>query len=277
MYARVLKFWDEVRSSYWFLPLLMTLAAVVLATVTTALDKAYEHDWIEAVPWLIENRPEGARTTLSTIAGSMITVAGVVFSITIGGVVSASGQPGARLLTNFMRDRGNQVTLGTFIATFLYCLLVLRMVRSPEEFAQPGVDEEIAAGFVPHIGMLGALLLALCSVGVLIYFIHHVPRSIHVSNVVAEIGKELRRKVETRFPEAFGQPIPDEVDPRDVEPEDFTERSVPISADGSGYIQAVDEDSLFRIAVDNKLILVLHSRPGVFARPGKTLVQAYPK
>jgi uncharacterized membrane protein len=276
MHPRLLKFWDALRESYWFIPLLMTTAAIALAAVTTALDKTHGRDWLEAVPWLIENRPDGARQILSTIAGSMITVAGVVFSITVVAVVHASAQLGPRLLTNFMRDRGNQITLGTFIATFLYCLLVLRTVQSPEDALTPG-GEDLAAGFVPHIGMLGALILTLCSVGVLIYFIHHIPRSIHVSHVVAEVGKELRRKVERRLPEALGEPAPEDVDRSAIEPDDFAERAVTVDADGSGYVQAVDEKALLEIAFTNDLILVLHARPGVFVRPGKALVEAYPQ
>jgi uncharacterized membrane protein len=277
MQPRLLKFWDEVRASYWFIPLLMTIAAIVLAAVTTALDKTYGHDWLEAVPWLIENRPDGARQILSTIAGSMITVAGVVFSITVVAVVHASAQLGPRLLTNFMRDRGNQITLGTFIATFLYCILVLRTVQSPEDAMTPGAGEDLAAGFVPHIGMLGALVLTLCSVGVLIYFIHHIPKSIHVSHVVAEVGKELRLKVEQRLPEGFGEPVPEDVERSEVEPDDFGERAVTVEADGSGYVQAVNEKALLDIAVENDLILELHVRPGIFVRPGKALVEAYPR
>ncbi|WP_333981088.1 DUF2254 family protein [Sphingomonas aerolata] len=142
--------------------------------------------------WLYASRPDGARQVLSSVGGSMITVAGTVFSVTIAAVVYASGQYGPRLLTNFMRDRGNQVTLGTFIATFLYCLLVLRTIHS--------ADESGGYGFVPNLALLVGVLLALCSIAVLIYFIHHVPSKIHINSVIEDVGDRLLRGIDDRFP-----------------------------------------------------------------------------
>ena len=191
MRAHLLDLWDTLRSSYWFIPSLMAVGAVVLSVVTTMADGRVGSDWIDGVSWLYANKPEGARTLLSTVAGSMIGVAGVTFSITIASVVYASGQYGPRLLSNFMRDTGNQVTLGTFIATFLYGLLVLRTIRTADEGsggANPSGD--LTGAFVPHIAILVGLVLALASIAVLIYFIHHVPDSIHVSNVIAGIGRD---------------------------------------------------------------------------------------
>ena len=96
------------------------------------------------------NEPDGARLLFSTIARSMIGVAGIGFSITVAAVAFASGQFGPRLLTNFMRDRVNQVTLGVFISTFLYCLLVLRVVRSDDD-----------GSFIPHISIRMGVVFAL--------------------------------------------------------------------------------------------------------------------
>lgn len=133
MRARLLPLWAHLRESYWFLPTVMAFFAVLLAGGMIMLDSYEGSDWMDRFAWLYASRPNGARQVLSAIGGSMITVAGTVFSVTIAAVVYASGQYGPRLLSNFMSDRGNQVTLGTFIATFLYCLLVLRTIRSPEE------------------------------------------------------------------------------------------------------------------------------------------------
>ena len=120
MHARFVKFWNTVRASYWFFPTIMALGAVVMATTLTTVDARYGAEWLfERFDWLHVNQPDGARAVLSTIAGSMITVAGVTFSITIAAVAFASSQFGPRILTNFMEDRGNQITLGTFIGTFL--------------------------------------------------------------------------------------------------------------------------------------------------------------
>lgn len=279
MKVQLLKYWETIQASYWFIPTLMALGAVALSIVTTTIDADIGSDWMEHVDWLHANRPEGARALLSTIAGSMITVAGVTFSITIVAVSHATSQFGPRLLTNFMRDRGNQVTLGTFIATFLYCLLVLRTIRSPEE-APLGPDlgiTTISGAFVPHLSLLCGVILAMASIGVLIYFIHHVPESIHASNVTAGIGRELNEQINSLFPETVGYGAPeDDYDPRSDIPENFIEKAVPIFANGSGYVQHIDEARLLRTAVASDLLLRLEYRPGDFVVAGRPLVLACP-
>ena len=99
-----------------------------------------------------------------------------------------------------MSDRGNRVTLRTFIATYLYCLLVLRAIRSPDE-AGSGV------GFVPNVALLVGVVLALCSIAVLIFFIHHVPSRIHISSVIEDVGARLLIDINQRFPRFIGAPV----------------------------------------------------------------------
>ena len=268
MHARLLALWDDLLSSYWFIPSLMTVGALIAAFAIVHLDGVLGPGWIENVSWLRANKPDGARQLLATVAGSMIGVAGVTFSITIASVVYASGQYGPRLLTNFMADRGNQITLGTFIATFLYCLLVLRTIRAADEKAGDAAD---AFGpFVPHIAILVAFGLALASIAVLIFFIHHVPESIHVSNVIAGVGRELDTRVQTLFPERVGEEA--EQHTAVIAPEPGTD----VAADGPGYIQGVDSDALVAIAVEHDLVLHVCARPGDFVAEGDALVQAAP-
>jgi uncharacterized membrane protein len=283
MRAPLLQFWERLRSSYWFIPSLMCAGAFGLGVLMPMVDHWVGDDWIEELSWIYANKPEGARDLLSTVAGSMISVAGVTFSITIVAVSHAAGQYGPRLLTNFLRDRGNQFTLGTFLATFLYSLIVLRTVR--------GLDEDDGGIFVPHIALLGALAFALASIGVLIYFIHHTSQSIHISNVVAGIGKALTRGVERLFPKPLGQPPPgarqrgsEETDTHDAErntvarqvPDDLFAQAEAVKADGAGYIQAIDEDGLLETAREHDLVLRLLYRPGDFVSDGKVLVLATP-
>jgi uncharacterized membrane protein len=250
--------WAAIRSSYWFVPSLMALAAVLLGILMIWFDAQHGASWIEGLSWYQQVRSDGARAVLSTIAGSMITVAGVVFSITIVALSYASSQYGPRVLTNFMSDRGNTVTLGTFVATFLYCLVVLRTIR--------GGDED----FVPQYAVLVAMLLAICSIGVLIYFIHHVLRSIHINNVAARIGERLIDDVARRFPVLLGD-----------EPTDSRHSAVPtlssnwqtVCADVAGYIQSVDEDALIAIAAERDFLITLRCRPGDFVSSGRTLAE----
>ncbi|HUG00505.1 MAG TPA: DUF2254 domain-containing protein [Longimicrobiales bacterium] len=292
--AALLKSWEDVRSSYWFIPTIMALGAILLSIVAVYVDSTIGSDWLGAVPWLYENRPAGARDLLSTIAGSMITVAGVTFSITIAAVAYAASQFGPRLLTNFMGDRGNQVTLGVFISTFLYCLLVLRTIRDPSEVsARVALDATVAAAetaFVPHTAILVGLALAVLSVGVLIYFIHHVPQSIHVSNVIAAVGRDLIEGIDGLFPEEVGEDAraaarsrepgragagPD-ARPRDLSPDPAPPDAVAVRARATGYVQRLDVGGPAEIAEEHGLVVRLVLRPGDFARDGQPLAYAWP-
>lgn len=176
--ARLANLWESLRTSYWFVPTLMTAGGVALSFASVHLDERVNYKWVRTVGWIWAGGAEGARQVLSTIAGSMITVAGVAFSITIVALTLASNQFGPRLLRNFVRDAGNQIVLGTFIATFVYCLLVLRTVRGED-------DTE----FVPYVSVTLGVAFALTSLGVLIYFIHHVAISIQAENLIASVAR----------------------------------------------------------------------------------------
>ena len=278
MRAWLLRLADKLGSSYWFIPSIMAVCAVVLATGMIVLDVTHGSAWIKSIPYLYQARPEGARQMLSSIGGSMITVAGTVFSVTIAAVVYASGQYGPRLLTNFMRDRGNQVTLGTFIATFIYCLLVLRTVRS--------ADEAGGYSFVPDLSLLVAVGLALCSIAVLIFFIHHVPSKIHINSVIEEIGDALIDAIEKRFPRFLGEPRPEdeELAERAKLPDAFRkEASADVAAEreainarSTGYLVMIDEGVLFDVAKRHDLVIRLQYQPGDFAHVGRALAEVTP-
>ena len=269
MKAPLLKYWESTRDSYWFLPSLMALGAIALATLLTPAGGLVDAGGIAQNDWLRVSDPNGARALLSTLAGSMITVAGVTFSIAIAAVAYTASQYGPRLLNNFMQDRGNQFTLGIFIATFLYCLLVLRTIQGD------GGAEGI---YIPHLALLVGVALALCSIGVLIYFIHHVPAFIHVSNMIARAGNDLHGQIAALFPGTIGYDPPDreDYDPQADLPDDFLACSAPVRADAVGYVQHIDEAGLMRTALQHDLVLRLEYRPGDFVSAGKAFVYAWP-
>ncbi|GGD91440.1 hypothetical protein GCM10011515_08870 [Tsuneonella deserti] len=246
-----------LRSSYWFIPSMMAIIAIGLGVVMIWVDARFSHGWIEGLSWYQQVRPEGAREILSTIAGSMITVAGVVFSITIVALSYASSQYGPRVLTNFMSDRGNTITLGTFIATFLYCLVVLRTIRGGDD------------AFVPQYAVFVAMLLAGCSIGVLIYFIHHVPQSIHINHVVARIGEQLIADTSERFPARIGLK-PDGSHVGHAVPATHT---VQVFSNEAGYIQSIDEDGILGLATQADALIKLELGPGDFTSAGRTLAE----
>lgn len=270
MKARLLHLWEIWNSSYWFLPAIMLAGSVLLAWGTLAVDRGlFVGDARPA--WTYSGGGEGARSLLSVVAGSTITVAGVVFSITTATLAQASSQFGPRLLRNFMRDTGNQVVLGTFVATFMYCLLVLRTVRAA------GEDGSATAAFVPHVSVTAAVLLAAASLCVLVYFIHHVSAALQAPHVVAAVGRDLEQAIARMFPEDLGHAPPPGCDPeRDVPPELRTAAAAPVPSFDDGYLQAVDQEGLMDLARERDLVLRLIARPGEFVIAGGPLLTAWP-
>jgi uncharacterized membrane protein len=261
------KYWNRIRYGFWFLPAGMAGVAVALALVSVTVDEPLT-EWLALnLGWTFTGGAEGASAVLGIVAGSMITIAGVVFSMTLVVLSLASAQLGPRLLRVFMSDSTTQVVLGTFIATFLYCLLVLRTIRRAEEVA-----------FVPHLSVTLGVLLAVASVGVLIYFIHHVCVSIQANEIAARVGKELIERIDHLFPEHIGrgaQGIPTE--PPDAGFfEAFDQEARPVGAAGDGYLQFIDGEALLALAVDEDLVVRLERKPGNYVVASCPLVLVWP-
>jgi uncharacterized membrane protein len=244
---------------------MLALAAFALSFLLVELDRLLGQETAGEFGWLYTFGPEGARAVLSAIASSMITVAGLTFSITMLTLQLASSQFGPRMLRDFMRDRGNQVVLGTFIATFLYCLMVLRTVR--------GTDE---ASFTPHLAVAFGVLLAVASLAVLIFFIHHVATSIRVETLLADLGRQALEAVERLYPAEIGA-APLEAKPVDEMREDDMRSATPgattmLTSMSSGYVQRIDHESLMRVACAHDLVLRIEARPGAFVAAGSPLL-----
>lgn len=262
MKTRLAHLWEMLVTSYWFVPSIMLVAAAAFAIGILWLDVVLPPE-VKSWAWLYSGGSAGARSLLSTVAGSVMTVAGVVFSITIMILAQASSQFGPRLLRTFMRDTGNQVVLGTFLSTFLYCLLVLRRVYGPDN-----------GGFVPHIAVTVAVLLAIASMAVLIYYIHHISTMLQASNVVAAMGQEFDRAIERAFPHQLGaqggwsspEPLPP----------DFESTCLPVLSTKDGYIQALNADPLMKLAVKHDLLVRLDRRPGQYVMKGHPLLHVWP-
>lgn len=261
---RLIAIWDRLRTSFWFLPTLMTLGAIALSFVLIAVDGEVKDEVYRKIDWVYLFGPEGARAILSAIASSMITVAGLTFSITMLTLQLASSQFGPRLLRNFMSDRGNQIVLGTFISTFVYCLLVLRTIKGVE-----------GSSFVPHLSVAIGVLLALASLAVLIYFIHHTAHSIRIESVLARLAEETQEAIDRLYPEKLGnEPAPEQEGP-DAFPPAGT-RACGVQPDHSGYVQYVDAETLMSLARERDVVVRVLVLPGAFVTPATTVLEVAP-
>ena len=249
MIARIRKLLSDLRETFWLIPGLMVLAGVLLALLLVSVDRGgIPSDWLSQGSWLYTGGATGARTLLGTVASSTIGVAGTVFSITIAALSLAAGQMGPRLLSNFTKDRGNQITLGAFLGTFSYALMVLRSVRTPDE-----------GDFVPHLALSVGILLAFVCVATLVYFVGHMANRISVDTVIDLVGDDVRSAIERLTVEST-QPAPP--------PDTFWNRASLISDPRRGYLQQLDESGLADWAHEHGTAIRLLVRPGHYVFPG---------
>ena len=199
---------------------------------------------------------DDARSILSVIATSVLGVAGVTFSITIVAVSFASSNFGPRLVGNFMRDRGNQVTLGTFIGTFVFCLITLASVQG----ASAGKSGAEVQEFVPYLSVVTALFLALVCVCVLIYYIHHIAETINIENIISDICLQLKSRIIETYPNNQSDVL--KVDAVDFQTAAAGFSSKRVSCESVGYVQAIDHDKLVEMAESMTLLMQVHYRPG---------------
>lgn len=253
-------FWFALRSSLWFVPGLMIAGSIILAFLLIDAQTLVDREMLLKYPRLFGLGTDGSRGMLTAIAGSMLTVAALAFSMTLAALAQASAQYSPRILRNFMRDRINQFVLGYFVSVFAYCLIVLRTIRGAEELT-----------FVPSLAVMGGLILAIGGIIVLIYFIHHIATSLQVSHIIGGIVDETREAVETLFPKEMGKPAEkSEKSEAQIIAEYKNWRKIPAQA--SGYIQYVDTDQLTEWSQENKFIVKMERGIGQFVGKGAALV-----
>jgi len=255
--------WTKLRSSFWFVPSLMITLSIAFAVVLVEADSAGSDRWLNQWPRLFGVGPEGARQMLSTLAGSMMSVMGITFSMTLVALALAASQYTSRILSNFMRNRITQITLGGFAGIFAYCLIVLRTIRGGS-----GIVE-----FVPSLAVFFAFVMALCGIGVLVFFIHHIALSIQAASIIAAIAAETSAAIDRFFPK---QPAHEPDATADAENEQLLpaqdERTwYAVPAKASGYIQNVDYAALLELARDSRILLRMEQGIGAFIVQHATL------
>lgn len=240
----------------------MIIGSIVLAFALIEVDGRIKREWLIAYPRIFGLGADGSRGMLTAIAGSMLTVAALAFSLTLSIIAQASGQYTPRILRNFMRDRINQFILGYFVSVFAYCLIILRTIRGADEIK-----------FVPSLGVVVGLILAIGGIIVLIFFIHHIATSLQVTNIVKGIEVETSEVIETIFPEQMGEAA-DEDEKEQAEKVEELVDWYRVESLLSGYIQYVNTDALLEFACENDLYLRMDHGIGQFVVEGTTLVSS---
>ncbi len=245
---------NTVSASLWFLPTAMVLAAAAAAVGLVTLDESLGSRVVGRWPLVLSAGPQEARSLLSSIATAVASIAATTFSITIVALALAAQQYTPRMLHNYISGRGNQVALGILAGTFVYSLLVLRSVRTDRDF-------------VPALALTGALVLALVSTGVFIYFIHHIASTIQDTSITADIERRTLATIGRAFGERAGEAAGES-----------PAAGVAVAAeDTSGYVQVVEIEELLELMTEHDLVLVVRRGAGEFVSKGGVLATLSPQ
>lgn len=229
-------FWRNLNASLWFVPTLMVASAMGLAYGLVSIDLRISHGWVKDYPLLFGAGASGARGVLTAIAGSMMTVASLGFSLTLSTLGQVSSQYTSRVLRNFMSSRVNQMVLGSFVSIFVYCLLVLRTIRDGDE-----------GGFIPPLAVTGGLVLALLGIGVLVFFIHHMASIMQAGVIIGGVAEETEAAIQRLFPQELGTAASEPAQQALFgQADELT--WIPVPAAATGYVQTIDEEGLLALA-----------------------------
>ena len=265
----MLGFRAKITDSFWFTPLVMGVTGLLMALGLVYLDRLIIGTGIK-VP-LSDMGADGSRGILVAIAGSVLGVAATSFSITTSVLATASSTYGPRLVRNFMSDNRNQFVLGSFGASFIYCLMVLRTIRDASD---------IGPQFVPSLAINFAIILGILNVILLIYFIHHISDSIQISTLISRVRDDLIRSIETIYPiDEKSDSFPD--DKESLQPRARFAEALPpdnpylVMTKADGFVTWIDYNAIVRRATEHDALVKLEVQPGDYVFMGMVVAKVW--
>jgi uncharacterized membrane protein len=261
--SRVWALRDAWRVQLWPVPTLGVTLGVAAGFGLPRLDAAVD-DRLPAslATHLFGGGADAARAVLSAIAGSMITVTSLTFSLTVVTLQLASSQYSPRLLRTFSRDRVVHGTLALFLSTFVYALTVLRTVRTAD-------DDQ--ATFVPQLSVTLAFALALASVLALVGFLAHLTGQVRVEAVLRNVHAEASATARAVTAEH------DDSGPTRAALPTRPTTAEPVLARSSGFLVAVDEEDLLAAAEEADAVVLVEALPGASVVAGTPVGVAWPR
>ncbi|MBP1841123.1 DUF2254 domain-containing protein [Formosa algae] len=256
----------KLKATFWFIPVLIILLAIGLSIGLVSLDQVINLPQDGLGRFFFVNSADSARSILSTISGAMIGVAGTVFSITLVALTLASSQFGPRLIRNFMYVRLNQVVLGSYVATYIYCLLILNAIKESDQYT-----------FMPSLSILVAIIAACINILLLIVFIHQIATSIQADNVISDISIIISKQIKSLFPEHMGNELRYENTLNiDYIKSNYSEIKT-ITSPKNGYFQYIDNETLLTTVTEFNGLVELYFKPGDHLVEGIVLGKIYKK
>ena len=244
--------WDRLKSALWFVPALCLMAGLLLGVAGVWLEWAYPLPYEKQLSW-IRTTASNSQMVLSALVGALMTVIGLIFSLTMVALSQTGAQYGPRLIRIVIDSTRMQVILGAFLGTALFTLIVLRSITTPQE----------GPTFVPHVSVLAAQLASIACICLLVDFTSYIGRSLRAEYLIIRVARQLASRPEHVYPRSA---LPGEGE-RVIQGETdrFTGRvRLEVLAGGTGYLQAVDLGRLLKFAGAHELLIDVPVRPGHF-------------
>ncbi len=237
---------SHIRSSLWFIPVMCVIGGVLLSFATIAIDRSTD---FTLIPESLTGGPDAAISILATVAGSMVSLAALVLTITMVVVQLAMGQFSPRIVQTFLRDKPSQLAIGLFVATFAHAMLAMREVHFDR------------GGSVPGLAIVVAYVLIVISIAALVLYVHHIGQSLRVSALLELVGDGTRKAIEKLYPD-HGEPAPED-------------GARTIATPRSGVLSYVNHDRLVEVASEAGCCLELVPAIGDFSPAGAPLVHVH--
>jgi uncharacterized membrane protein len=257
--------WDRLKVSFWFAPLVMSVAAILLAWVMYWVDVHIPNAWLQNNRLVLTGSVAELRNTLITIATTTLATAGVVFTLLTLPLSTVAAQYGSRLLRVFLGDRITQLVLGMFVATFVYCISAATSI--------PAARIQFEA---PQLTATVGLLLMMATFASLILLVQHISTMLQAPNIAAAAGAELLEVVRAEIPDEISSG--DSHKPSSQEaPDALVETGgSPVRVRGTGYIQYIDPEYMLTLVQERDLVIRLLHKPGHFVSRGEVVALVWP-
>ncbi len=257
------EFFINLKSNYWLIPALLITSITIMTLVLINIDIKYDHDvnYVKLLGWY-NIGPYGAREIFSVIATSTITVASIVFSITILALSQASNQISPRILPHFMGNSFTQITLGLIAGIFVYCLLVLEIIHTGHFVPE----------FAPKLAIIFGIILSIFGVVFLVAFIYHIAYQLQAAVIIAKITEHALQSIQRIFPK---QLMDTAIEKNEIvlDQDLKTMPWLAIPATKTGYIVCIDQEKLLNFASANDVVIKFEHEIGGLVIVKSTLLK----
>jgi len=216
---------------------------------------------IEYQPWMMSLKAEidvglvrnadNARLILGTLVGGILSLMVFSFSMVMVVLNNASAALSPRVIPGLISDKGHQKTLGFYLGTILYALLLITSI------------EQDSSTDVPSLGVFISLCLGIACLGLFVHFIHSITRSIQVEHILNNLYTTTLKKLAAREAKLAS------VDPQPTWPDDNDWHEV--RAQRSGYFKELNIKAINATLCEHDLRMTVMIHRGFFVMSGRPL------